>query len=486
MDYSRGIPLLKSTSKWTIILLALFLLTACKVEIKSDYNSFQNANPSRVLYILNGSGETLSALDCESDVIYNNLQTLGHDQWSRGIPNDILVQDGYIYVLLSGQNSVECYDALSLDYLNRCYLKNGFNPLNFIPVGETGYAFITGYLSDEIVLINLKTMQLSSSFASVYEAVTLPSGSHEESTVPLTIKNSVGENKHRGVTGGAVALNGTNSRLYLSNVRYDPKILLTDGSGQLVQYNGSNVRANGYFRQGTLSIFSFNADALGGGGSGDPNLILMKEINLDALYRAATGEPEYYPGDGLNVQSLTILDGRLHVVCTGTNGGVTRQFSSGEYIPVGYSAGDNVPGTNPDDGVILILDISDGDNPVYFYHLTIGGSPSLFRQSMDEVNKNVYLSGVGGIHAYSYGSMAVDFNILRGRANPVVQAENPSVDYYSHLLYDSKGRNLYASFFSESRLLSIAVSGTAGNPIYGTPVLRRTGDGPGALALWER
>lgn len=489
MDPERRISLLKSITLKAAALLGLLLFTACPTEVKTDYQAFREADPSRVLYLLNGSGETFSGLDCEGGVLYNDLQTLGHTAGSRGIPNDILIREGRIFVLLSGQNSIESYDAVSLDYVDRLYLKNGFNPLNFIPAGDTGYAFITGYKTDEVVLVDLRELSLASAFVPVYEAVSLPDGAHEESSAATTLKNGVGDNKHRGVTGGAVLLNGADSRLYLSNVRYDPKILLTDGDGNPVEYGGSVVRANGYFRQGTLSVLCFDADALGGGGSGDPSLALIREIDLDSLYRTAAGGESYFPGDGLNPQSLLLLEGRLHVVCTGTNGGEPRTFTAGEYIPPGYDVGDTVPGTDPDDGLVLILDTADGgtpDAPIYERHLAIGGSPAAFRSSVDGDAKIVYLAGVGGIHAYSYGPGAGDFSILRGGDNPVVTAENPPADYYSHLFYDSADRILYASFFSGSSLLAVSVSGPGSNPTYGPPLVRRTGDGPGALALWER
>jgi len=473
---------LKTVKKSLYTLLGIFLLSACQVVIENDYQSFREANLSRALYILNGSGDTLSALDCDHGTIYNNLQVVGHSN-SNGIPNDIITLNNKIYVLLSGQNSIEKYDAVTLDYEGKCYLKNGFNPLNFVPVGETGFAFVTGYKSDEVVLVNLNNLRLESGFISVYTKVSLPSGAHEETKASPTDKNAIGDNKHRGVTGGAVVLDGSNSRLYLSNVRYDSKILLTESDGKLAVYNGSNVRANGYFRQGTLSIFSFDASDMD---NGITDLTLIKEIDMETLFHTATGYDDYFPGDGINPQSIQVLDGRLHIICTGTNGGKIRQFTGSEYIPAGYSTGDTVPGTDPNDGIVLILDISNQDSPAYFKHLPIGGSPSAFRNSIDKDRKIVYLAGVGAIHAYGYGEDAVDNSIIRGNSNPVLKADNPSADYYSCLLYDSVEQILYASFFSDSSLIYITVSGSGENPLYGSPGSTRTGDGPGALALWNK
>lgn len=449
------------------------------MDTGNEYQAFLSAGVTNALFLLNGSGETMSVLDTDSNSLYNRLQTVGQNQSSSAIPNDILITDDKVYVLLSGQNSVECYDVKTLDYKNRIYLKNGFNPLNFIPLSHGEYAFVTGYNKSEIVLINLETMTLASPFTAVFESLSLPGTGHSETSVPATPKNAPGENKRRGSTSGVSRTNGADSRLYVTNVRYDSTILLTDSSGNLVNYNGSNVRANGYFREGTLSIISFdNTDPSGS----DPTLV--REVDLDSLYRDATGTDDYFPGDGLNPQAVHLLDGRLHIVCTGTNGGEARNFTSGEYIPSGYSVGDTVPGTDPDDGIILILDITDPDNPQYLHHLPIGGSPSSFRESIDPIRKIVYSAGVGAIHAYRYGLIPGDFNVLRGNSNPVLKGANQTSDYYSHLIYDGAQEILYASFFSESQLLGIQVSGGA-DPSYSAPRIWRTGDGPGGLALWN-
>ncbi len=468
-----------------LLLISLLVMAGCRINNFSDYQEFREAEPLQIMYIINSSGETLSALDRESGVLYNDIQTLGQSQSSSAVPNDIYIYNNTIYILLSGQNSIESYDALSLDYKSRIYLKNGFNPLNFIPVENSEYVFISGYSTDEIVLVNLGTMNVLSDFVAVFEEVDLNGVSHNEITASPTIKNCTGDNKHRGVTGGVVDLNGAESRLYLSNVRYDPQILLTEGDS-LAEFNGSNVRANGYFREGTLSIISFDEADLNSSISGNIDLTLLKEINLDSLYRSETGEKSYFSGDGLNPQTLMILENRLNIVCTGTNGGNLRYFTAGEYIPDDYSSGDPVPGTDPDDGVILVLDLSDKDNPVYFKHLSIGGSPAGFRNSIDNINERVYLAGVGAIHAYNFGSEDNDYNILNGEENPVIRAENEASDYYSSILLDSESNILYSSFYSESYLLSISVSGSDTKPLYGNPLSQRTGDGPGALALWNR
>jgi len=458
----------------------------CTPVIKTDYQSFREAKPDNVLFVVNGSAETLSAVDISTDLIYNNLVTLGHASGSRGMPNDILVTNDRIYVLLSGQNSVESYDADTLDYKKTCYLKNGFNPLNFIPLGDSRHAFVTGFLTDEVVLVDLESMTKVSSIISTFEKVTLPADAHDETTLAATTTNALGDNKHRGTTAGAVLLNGAESRLYLTNVRYDSKILLTDNSGALVDYMGSPVRANGYFRQGTMSIIGFDATTLAADG-GAPHL--LREVDLETLYRDAARLGDYFPGDGLNPQSAMILDGVLHLVCTGTNGGSPRTFGLNEYLPQGYTSGDTVPGTDPDDGVLLVLSIASPvqrDNPEYLTSIDLGGSPSAFRNGIDKTGKMVFLAGVGGVQAYGYGSLAGEFLVLRGSDNPVLAPANPNTDFYSHLLFDNLTKNLHISFFSDSKLLNLAVSGPPGAPLFALPQEKRTGDGPGALATWTR
>lgn len=458
-------------------LIFIFLLSSCQIETGNEYQQFIKANINRPLYILNGSGETISAYNSDDGSIYNNLQILGSSS-SSAIPNDIYIWDNNIYVLLSGQNSIECYDGTTLDYIGRCYLKNGFNPLSFIPVSDSGYAFITGYLTDEIVLVNLEIMELASSFIDVYEPVELSEEAHSESKGSITQKNGTGDNKRRGPTGGVVVCNGSNSLLFVSNVRYDSKILLTDFNGNLIEDSGSNIRANGYFREGTLSIFSFNSTALS-----QANISLIREINLDSVLREAAGEEDYYPGDGLNPQTLYLLNNDLHVICTGTNGGSIRYFDSGTYIPEGYADGDPIPGTDPDDGIILILKIFETGEVDYYHHLAIGDSPVGFRNSIDTINENVFLAGVGGVYCYHHGKEVNNNYIINGNENPVLRADESSSDYYSGLLYDSLIENLYISFFTSSQLLIYSVNNQSENPAFSPLTSVQTGDGPGALAI---
>jgi hypothetical protein len=322
----------------------------------------------------------------------------------------------------------------------------------------------------------------------------MPTDSNSETTTDPTDKNATGDNKDRGSSCGVVYLNGTSSRLYVSNVRYDASILLKDpwyeDEADLAEWSGNSVKAGGYFREATISIFGFNADVLTDGATDtEINLKLIKEINLEDLFYNGKGSGEYFPGNGLNPQSLFILDGMLNIVCTGTNGGSTSYYGDSEFIPDDlpeeYSDDNEKPGTNPDDGVIIIADISDPDNPAYITHLDIGGSPSGFRNAIDSDRKIVYLAGVGGIQSYRYGEDADSYTVLHPYSNMLLTAEDPDSDYYAGLCYDEIYNALYISFYSDDSLKRIDVSGTEESPIYSDTQSFSVGDGPGALCILE-
>lgn len=445
----------------------LVLTLSCQPDIKSEYQEFYDKNYSSVLFMLSGSAECLDAYSPEDERLYRNLQTVGHNGSSEAWTADLLVDDGSLYVICSGQNVIERYDARSLDYEGQIYLKNGFNPLLMAKVGSSGQAVVSGFATDEMVMVNLNDLSVTGSFKTVYEAVTLPGGSHNETQVTPTTKNAAGDNHSRAPTGIAVS----GDTIYVSNVRYDPSIKLTDSDGNLAKHNGSDVRAAGNFREATLSIYTVDPSG--------QDISLQREINLDALYSELPGKGGYFPGNGLNPQSLFVLNGKLHIVCTGTNGGSARTFTSSEYIPEGYSVGDTVPGTDPDDGLILVMNISgaNASNPVLEKAVDCGGSPVGFRSSVDSSRNTIYMAGVGGVQSYNYLSE----QSVRGSSNPILAGSNPSMDYYSHVLFQDD--ILYISSYSDNRLNRIDV---LSNGTYGSPRSLSCSGGPGALAFYTR
>jgi hypothetical protein len=467
----RRLPILNKTSLFHISLtLFTLLLFSCEEEIKTDYQSFMDKDYPSALLVLNGEAETISAYSAEDDKVFKNLQLVGHNGSSEAWPADMVQSGDSVYVICSGQNSIEKYSAETLDYEGEIYLKNGFNPMALCLLGDGTKAAVSGYVSDEIVLVDLAGMTKLSGFIPAFEEVAITNSELEENSEikknPIE-KNAVGDNKKRGTTG--LAVSGT--VLYAGNVRYDSSILLTDSNGALITYEGSDARAAGYFREGTISIFQISDDYA--------SATLTREINLQDQFEGRGGEA-YFPGNGLNPQSLFVLEGKLHIVCTGTNGGSARTYTSGEYIPTGYSEGDIVPGTDPDDGVILIMDLTDPLNPNLEKILNIGGSPSGFRDSADKAGKVLYLAGVGGIQSYNYASETV----LRGSDNTILAGDNPSADFYSHVLYDSD--RLFVSDYTHDKLNILIISDNGTDYSYELAESRTIGDGPGALSILTR
>jgi hypothetical protein len=483
---------MKKITAYITCVLLLAVLLSCKPEPATEYAAYAAAAPEKAVLVLNAHSESISAYDPAENVVYNNIQTVGHSGTNKAIPADLLLYGGNIHVLLSGQNSIETYNKVSLDYVDKGkhYFKNGYNPMAFIPVPGRPWVFTAGFETDEIQAVNLTDAETDYSFYRSFEAVTLPEGAHTETKAAASAGNAVGDNKRRSSTGGAVLAGGTSSRLYITNVRYDPTILMTEPDGTLAEYpesSGTYVRAPGYFREATLSIFSFNEKAMVNGAPDSSLAVsLVKEINLESLFYEAAASGSYFPGNGLNPQSAFILDGRLNIICTGTNGGSIRNYTSEEYIPAGYSEDDVKPGTDPDDGVVIILDISSPDTPVYMTHLAIGGSPAGFREAVDPVRKIVYLAGVGGIQSYSYGSSAADYSVMHSSSDMILASAQTADNFYSGLSYDTDADVLFVSSYTDDSINTINVTGTAGSPgyTYGTSV--KAGDGPGALSMLQR
>ncbi len=484
--------MMKKLLKLTAFAATALTFTSCPPETATDYQAYMSAGLSKAVFVINADAESLSAVDPAGQKVYNHIQLVGYSGSNTAIPSDLIVNWDYIHVLLSGQNSIETYDKLTLDYIDagRHYFKNGYNPIAFIPVPGTSWVFCPGFGTDQVQPVNLASPSTDYSFADSWTAVDLSGAANTESTVAATALNAVGDNKKRGSSSGAVFVNGADSRLYVGNVRYDASIRLTEADGSLAEYpagSGNEVRAPGYFRQATVSVFGFDANAMTDGASDAAlNFRLIKEINLEDLYRSAAGAVDYFPGDGLNPQSVFMLDGLLNIVCTGTNGGSARTFSDAEYIPDGFSAGGVKPGTDPDDGVIIILDPSaDPDNPAYVTSLDIGGSPCGYRESVDTGRKIVYLAGVGGIQSYIYGSSTAGFSVEHSSSELLLAADTPESDFYSGLAFDSADDVLYISFYSDDSMKTLNVSGGSASAAYSEGPSYSLGDGPGAVSILE-
>ncbi|OQY30771.1 MAG: hypothetical protein B6241_15345 [Spirochaetaceae bacterium 4572_59] len=375
--------------KFFILFCISTLFFSCSESIETDYQDYLSKGYSEVLFILNGGAETFSAYAPSDESVYQNLQLVGHNGSSAAWPIDLLYANGSLYTVCSGQNTIEQYDAKTLDYQDTIYLKNGYNPMTLCLLGDGSKAAVAGFESDEIILVDLAEMEKTSDFVKAYEEADLPKYDPEikDPKVDSTNKNASGENHPRATTGLATY----GSVLYASNVRYQKPVLLTDSDRNIIYYKGYKAIAAGLFREGTLSVFEMT--------SGYENAVLIAEINLQAEYESLGGET-YFPGNGLNPQSLFILEDKLHIICTGNNGGDTQYYSDNMYIPtiedmgVAYSKGDEIPGTDSDDGIILIMDLSDPERPRAESYLEIGGSPEGFRHSMDKINSIMYLAGV--------------------------------------------------------------------------------------------
>ena len=127
------------------IMLGLFI--GCE---KDESNPVIPPATSKALYVMNGLGATVSAIDLNTDAVSNNLKTLG--KW----PNQILYYDGSLYVVNSGSNNVMIIDATTYALKDTIVLGAGNNPMNIAILSSTK-AYVACLLSNVVKVVNPAT-----------------------------------------------------------------------------------------------------------------------------------------------------------------------------------------------------------------------------------------------------------------------------------------------------------------------------------------
>ena len=100
-----------------------------------------------------------------------------------------------------------------------------------------------------------------------------------------------------------------------------------------------------------------------------------------------------------------------------------------------------------------------------------------FRGSLDPADTIVYLAGVRGVQSYNYTTERV----LRDSRNMILAGDDPSLDYYSHILYNNG--ILYVSDYTHDKLNRISISHNVSQNTYSLLPTLTIGDGPGAMAF---
>jgi len=139
------------------------------------------AATSSVMYVLNSLGASISVIDLTKDTVYNNVATVG--MW----PNQILYSDAKLYVVNSGSNNVQVFDASTYALKGAIALGANNNPM-LIAILSSEKAYVTCSQSNCVKVVNPTTFAILK-------------------TIPVGI----------GATGIAI----TNGKVYVANTAFD-------------------------------------------------------------------------------------------------------------------------------------------------------------------------------------------------------------------------------------------------------------------------
>ncbi len=143
----------------TAIIIAFLMVSAgCTIDPPAGIRSAPNL-PLEA-FIINNLADSISVYHPDAGDgtgrIYNNEIITG------SMPNDLFYYNGKLFVVCSGDNSIEVYRESSFEKLGEIYLGPGNNPYAIIgdPDGSSPVAFVSNLLSDSVSVINLDTHTL--------------------------------------------------------------------------------------------------------------------------------------------------------------------------------------------------------------------------------------------------------------------------------------------------------------------------------------
>lgn len=176
----------------------------------------------RNVLIINGLGETLTAIDIADMTVHNNMMTLG--KWPNYLTSD--EDRHYVYVVNSGDNQVMEIDAHSGVVKRRLDIGIGRNPWGCEIVGAM--LWVTNLLNGEVTVIDLNTGNVS---ARVQIGGT-PQAVHIHDGVVYVTDTAF---QYGSFGRGRVVAIDADSRaeLFSCHVGKNPQDLLVDESGRL-------------------------------------------------------------------------------------------------------------------------------------------------------------------------------------------------------------------------------------------------------------
>lgn len=116
------------------------------------------APTSEAIYVLNSLGASISTIDLAKDTVFNNLAIVG--KW----PNQILYYNGSLFVVNSGSNNVQVFDATSYALKGTIALGADNNPMMIAILSGTK-AYVTCSQSNTIKVVNPTSFAVTKSIA---------------------------------------------------------------------------------------------------------------------------------------------------------------------------------------------------------------------------------------------------------------------------------------------------------------------------------
>lgn len=98
------------------------------------------------IYVVNSESRTLSRIDTDTQTVNNTFTQLGLT------PNLLKVNEDYIYVVLSGANSIQMIERESGTTLRNIFIASSSNPWDVVEYD--GYLYVTGMFSNKVYKIS--------------------------------------------------------------------------------------------------------------------------------------------------------------------------------------------------------------------------------------------------------------------------------------------------------------------------------------------
>lgn len=101
---------------------------------------------AEVLYVVNSQSRTLSRIDTATDAVNNSFAMLGN------VPNKVIVEEDYLWVVLSGDNAVQKISRNSGATISNIFIGLGSNPWDAVKDGD--YLYVSGLFTNKVYKVD--------------------------------------------------------------------------------------------------------------------------------------------------------------------------------------------------------------------------------------------------------------------------------------------------------------------------------------------